>query len=56
MDSGSGIEYIFYTTGWKDSNGIWGYIHSPGTITVQTARVGVREQATKHNEQVVITP
>jgi len=52
----TGLEFTFERTGWTDANGIWGYLRAPGTTTTQTARVGSREQATKHNEQVVIHP
>ncbi len=52
----TGLEFTFYRTGWTDANGIWGYLRAPGSTTTQTARVGSREQATKHNEQVVIHP
>jgi hypothetical protein len=52
----TGLEFTFHSTGWTDANGIWGYIRGPGTTATQTARVGSREQATKHNEQVVIYP
>ncbi|RFP19317.1 MULTISPECIES: hypothetical protein [unclassified Duganella] len=56
IDSNAGLEFTFHSTSWTDTNGIWGYIHAPGTTTTQTARVGSREQATKHNEQVVVHP
>jgi len=52
----TGIEFTFHRTKWTDANGIWGYIRAPGTTTIQTARVGSREQATKHNKEVVIHP
>lgn len=56
MDPQTGLEFTFYRTGWTDANGIWGYLRAPGATTIQTARVGSREQATKNNEQVVINP
>ncbi|MCU6499122.1 hypothetical protein LPN04_15095 [Rugamonas sp. A1-17] len=56
IDPQSGLEFTFHKTGWTDTNGIWGYIHAPGTTTTQTARVGSREEATKHNEQVLVHP
>lgn len=42
-----GIDFTVMPTGWKDANGVWGYLHMPGTATVQTARLGAREQASK---------
>ncbi|WP_332851763.1 hypothetical protein [Duganella sp. S19_KUP01_CR8] len=56
FDPITGLEFTFFKTGWTDANGIWGYLHAPGITTTQTARVGSREQAAKHNEQVVIHP
>ena len=56
VDPLTGFEYTFHKTGWTDANGIWGYIRAPGTTSVQTARVGSREQATKNNKQVIIQP
>lgn len=50
------IEFTFHKSGWTDANGIWGYIRGPDASTIQTARVATREQASKHNEQVVIQP
>lgn len=43
----AGMTFELRPTGWTDANGIWGYIHMPGAGTVQTARLGAREQATK---------
>ncbi|CAN7410302.1 hypothetical protein LJR289_002529 [Pseudoduganella sp. LjRoot289] len=56
IDPHTGLELTFYSTGWTDANGIWGYLRAPGITATQTARVGSREQATKHNKQVVIHP
>lgn len=56
VDLQTGLEFTFHRTGWTDANGIWGYLRAPGSTTTQTARVGSREQASKHNEQVVIYP
>lgn len=56
FDPLTGLEFTVHSTGWTDANGIWGYIHAPGTTTIQTARVSTREQASKHNKQVVIHP
>lgn len=42
-----GIEFTIKPTGWKDANGVWGYLRMPGVGTVQTARLGAREQAQK---------
>jgi len=56
IDPQSGIEFTFHKSGWTDANGIWGYISGPNAATIQTARVGVREQATKNNREVVINP
>ncbi|EIJ46411.1 hypothetical protein GWL_34390 [Herbaspirillum sp. GW103] len=55
-DPETGMEFTFHATGWTDANGIWGYLRPPGTGSVQTARVGAREQAEKDNEQVLIHP
>ncbi|PKO38684.1 MAG: hypothetical protein CVU31_18535 [Betaproteobacteria bacterium HGW-Betaproteobacteria-4] len=43
----AGMTFELRPTGWTDANGIWGYIHMPGAGTVQTARLGAREQAAK---------
>ena len=56
VDPATGLEFTFHSTGWTDANGIWGYIRGSGTTTVQTARVGSREQATKENREVTIYP
>lgn len=55
-DPATGMEFTFHSTGWKDANGIWGYIHPPDTTTTQTARLGAREQASKDNKQVLVQP
>lgn len=47
IDPVSGMHFEIRPTGWTDANGIWGYAHHPGTATVQTARLGAREMATK---------
>lgn len=46
-----GIEFTLRPTGWKDANGVWGYLHMPGPGTVQTSRLGTREQASKEEER-----
>lgn len=56
VDHANGLEFTIHKTGWTDSNGIWGYLHFPGTGTVQTARVASREHASKQNNQVVVHP
>ncbi len=56
VDPVSGLEITFHKTNWTDANGVWGYLKGPGTGTVQTARVGAREQANKHNNEVLIHP
>jgi hypothetical protein len=56
FDPATGMEFTFHSTGWKDANGIWGYIRGPGTTAVQTARVGSRERATKENREVIVHP
>jgi hypothetical protein len=56
VDPISGLEITFHKTGWTYANGIWGYLHAPGVTTVQTARAASREQASKHNQEVVIHP
>jgi hypothetical protein len=56
VDPVSGLEITFHKTGWTDANGVWGYLRAPGLGTVQTARVGTREMATKQNNEVAIHP
>ncbi|MEN1928104.1 hypothetical protein WCE37_03740 [Luteimonas sp. MJ250] len=55
-DPVSGIAFEIRPTGWTDANGVWGYLHPPSAGTVQTARLGAREQASKEHHEVVITP
>ncbi|MCA7083239.1 hypothetical protein K7G19_06430 [Cupriavidus sp. DB3] len=52
----SGITFEVRPTGWVDTNGVWGYLTPPNAGTVQTARLGAREQATKDNREVTIAP
>jgi hypothetical protein len=47
IDPHTGMHFQIKPTGWPDANGIWGYAHHPGIATVQTARLGAREMATK---------
>jgi len=54
IDSATGMVYEIRPTGWKDANGIHGYIRMPGAVTVQTARLGAREEATKENREVIV--
>ena len=56
IDPITGLEITFHKTVWTDANGIWGYIHAPGTTTVQTARLGSRDRASKENHEVFIHP
>ncbi|RZT10024.1 hypothetical protein SAMN05216319_1527 [Duganella sp. CF402] len=56
IDTATGLEFTFHRTGWKDANGIWGYVRGPSATTTQTARVGTREQASKENKEVIIHP
>ena len=56
IDPVSGINFEIRPTGWTDANGVWGYINPPSAGTVQTARLGAREQASKEYREVVITP
>lgn len=56
IDMNTGLEFTFHKSGWTDANGIWGYANPPSITTVQTARVGSREQATEENRQVTILP
>ncbi|RBB08800.1 hypothetical protein BRO03_21155, partial [Xanthomonas oryzae pv. oryzae] len=56
VDPASGMHFEIRPSGWKDVNGIIGYIHTPGTGTVTTARLGERKQATKEHRQVVVSP
>lgn len=56
IDPASGIRFEIKPTGWKDVNGIVGYLHAPGPGAVSTARLAEREQATKEHRQVVVSP
>lgn len=56
FDPTTGMEFIFHKTGWTDANGVWGYFEGLSSATIQTARVGSREAASKRNEEVVIHP
>src|SRR5450830_461366 len=56
IDPTTGIEFTFHKTGWTDANGIWGYLPGVGTGSVQTARLGSREQATKEHREVTVHP
>lgn len=56
VDPVSGIAFQIKPTGWTDTNGIWGYVHPPSQGTVQTMRLGAREQASKDNQEVFVTP
>ncbi|MGF6350772.1 hypothetical protein [Variovorax sp. W2I14] len=48
----TGMTFEIKPTGWTDANGIHGYINMPGAASVQTARLGPREMATKENREV----
>ena len=52
IDPATGMRFEIRPTGWKDANGIHGYIHMPGVAAVQTARLGAREQASKDHREV----
>lgn len=52
VDPISGIHFSIRPSGWKDTNGIHGYIYMPGQHYVQTARLGSRELASKENREV----
>jgi len=52
VDAASGMRFEVKPTGWKDANGIHGYLQQPGPGAVQTARLGAREMATKQNREV----
>lgn len=52
IDPASGITFEIRPTGWTDANGIYGYVNMPGQGSVQTVRLGAREQATKENREV----
>ncbi|MGS0614320.1 hypothetical protein [Xanthomonas oryzae] len=56
VDPASGMHFEIRPSGWKDVNGIIGYLHTPGPGMVTTARLGEREQATKEHRQVVVSP
>ena len=53
IDPVSGMSFEIKPTGWKDANGVWGYIHMPGQAKVQTLRLGARERATKETREVM---
>jgi len=42
-----GIQWEIRPTGWDDVNGVHGYLNAPGPGSVQTARLGAREIASK---------
>lgn len=56
IDAENGLEFTFHKSEWTDANGIWGYANPPSRTTVQTARVGSREQASKENREVIVHP
>lgn len=45
-----GVHWEVRATGWDDVNGIHGYLNMPGPTTVQSLRLGAREQASKKEE------
>lgn len=51
-DPATGMTFEIRPTGWTDANGIHGYISMPGAASVQAARLGSREMATKENREV----
>ncbi|MCO4862516.1 hypothetical protein MKD38_12590 [Cupriavidus sp. WGlv3] len=55
-DASNGLIFRILPTGWTDANGVWGYSRNPGAGTVQAARLGARERATKDNREVLVTP
>ncbi|SAK78378.1 hypothetical protein AWB80_04760 [Caballeronia pedi] len=50
VDEISGIAFEIKPTGWKDANAVHGYLRLPGQGTVQTVKLGKREQASKTEE------
>ena len=52
IDPVSGMSFEIRPTGWKDANGVWGYVNMPGQSAVQTLRLGARERASKQNREV----
>ncbi|CAN7716965.1 hypothetical protein [Caballeronia sp. LjRoot31] len=50
VDTVAGIAFEIRPTNWKDANGIYGYLHLPGPGTVQTMKLGAREQTSKTTE------
>lgn len=56
VDPASGMHFEIRPSGWKDVNGIIGYLHTPGPGMVAIVRLGEREQATKEHRQVVVSP
>lgn len=56
LDTRTGTTFTIRPTGWKDANGIWGYVRAPGVKSVTVARLGNRELADKQSNEVTITP
>jgi hypothetical protein len=56
VDEASGMVFDIRPTGWKDANGVWGYIRGPSPGQVATARVAYGELAKKTSDQVVVGP
>lgn len=46
-----GVSWELRPSGWEDVNGIHGYLHMPGPGSVQTARLGARELASKREQE-----
>lgn len=56
IDQVTGTVFTIRPTGWKDANGIWGYVRAPGVKSVTAARLGNRELANKQSNEVTVTP
>lgn len=56
LDIQTGTTFTIRPTGWKDANGIWGYVRAPGAKSVTVARLGNRELANKQSNEVTVEP
>lgn len=56
LDLITGTVFTIRPTGWKDANGIWGYVRAPGVKSVTVARLGNRELANKQSHEVTVEP
>lgn len=56
VDKASGMIFNIRPTGWKDANGIWGYIRGPSPGQVATVGLAKSELSSKNSDQVVVNP